>query len=75
MNMRFNKKGNMIDSMLMIFILLILFFMLASGITDLMDGVISFAPDTTQTFMLQLFVPFMLVGILTVVFKRGAAGQ
>ena len=73
--MKWNKKGNMFDSVLIIMILLVVFFMLANGLTSEIDGVIDFAPDSTQRFMLNLFVPFLLLGILRVVFSRGVAGQ
>ena len=49
--------------------------MLSVGMTDLLNGIISFAPDAVQRFMLQLFVPALLIGIVTFIFKEGQAGR
>ncbi len=70
-----NKKGDMFGTILIIIIMLVLFFMLSVGMTDLLNGIIDFAPDAVQRFMLVLFVPALLIGIVTYIFKEGQAGR
>ena len=70
-----NKKGSVMGSMFSIILVLSLFFLLYGAVGYIISDIIQFSSDSTITFMFQMLVPCILIGILKGIYDLGATGQ
>lgn len=66
-----SKKGDLMTDFLMILLLMVLFFLLASPLDSIVNEVSVFTSDSNVTWMLRGFTFMVLIGIIKYVFSLG----